>query len=109
METLTIKLNIDGEEKKFTTPQFIKGQLFRRAADIAELMENGEIGEQDLDALYSFVSDVFNNEFTIIEFEDGTDARDIIRTVYAVVNYVMGNVAQAAELLGGKVSDEEGK
>lgn len=109
MENLTITLQIEGKEKKFISPSFVPGVLFRRAADNAELIEKSEVGEQDIDNLVAFVCDVYENKFTIEEFEEGTDARKLIKTVYAVVNFVMGNVSTASEMLGGEVKEDQGK
>ncbi|QBP06946.1 hypothetical protein [Virgibacillus phage Mimir87] len=109
MKNLTITLQIEGKEKKFVTPSFNNGLFFRRASDITEMIEGGDVSGQDLDSLYAFVCDVYENKFTIEEFEEGTDSRVIIKTVYAVANHIMGNIAEAAKLLGGEVADDQGK
>ncbi|KNE19672.1 phage tail assembly chaperone G [Virgibacillus pantothenticus] len=107
MKNVSITLKLDGKQKKFVTPNFIPGVLFRKAAECAEMVEQGELSGQDLDALVSFVCEVFNHKFTIEEFEEGTDSRLIGKTIYAVINYVMGNVTAASELLGGEVKEED--
>ncbi|GAA0434396.1 hypothetical protein JUJ52_03765 [Virgibacillus sp. AGTR] len=107
MDNLSITLKLDGKQKKFVTPNSIPGVLFRKAAECAEMIEQGDITNQDLDALIAFACEVFDHKFTIEEFEEGLDARVIIKTIYAVVNYVMGNVAAASELLGGEVKEED--
>ncbi|MBS4198618.1 hypothetical protein KHA93_03010 [Bacillus sp. FJAT-49732] len=111
MKPITITLKIEGKEKRFVSPSFIPGSLFRRAADITEMIEGGTLDHEGLDAPLAFVSDVFENQFTIDEFEDGIDSRVLIKTVYAVCNFVIGNIEEASTLLGIAEEDtsEEGK
>lgn len=110
MENLTIKLRIDGKEKKFVSPDYIPGTFFRKAGDFYELLTSDEISISELDPLISFVCEVFENKFTIDEFEEGTDSRKIVPTILATVHFVMNNVELAAKLLGGEVEeDDEGK
>lgn len=111
MENLTIVLKLEGKEKKFVTPDFINGLMFRKAADVAAIYETGSIYDpNDLDGMISFVCELFNHQFTIDEFEEGTDSRKLMATIYGVANFVMGNIAEASALLGGEVEkDAEGK
>lgn len=111
MENLTIVLNLEGKEKKFVTPDFISGLKFRRAAEIAEKIETGQVYDgEDLDSMISFVCELFDHKFTIEEFEEGTDSRVLLKTIYGVTCFVVGNIAKASEILGGEApKDEEGK
>lgn len=110
MKRISIVLKKDGKEERFVSPEFVPGGLFRRAADVAELIENNAVTSDDLDAVIGFVCDVFENKFTIDEFEDGIDARKMIDTLYGVVNFVLGNIAAASKLLSGEpIEENEGK
>ncbi|WP_199427022.1 phage tail assembly chaperone G [Thermaerobacillus caldiproteolyticus] len=109
MDTLTLTLMIDGKEKKFTTPNFIKGKLFRVAAEIATEIEKGYQPE-DFDKYFKFVCDVFGNQFDVNQLEEGLDARKVIRTVYGTAHFVVGNIEEASKLLfDGNQKSEEGE
>lgn len=96
---LSLVLDIDGKEKRYVTPKSIKGSLWREAAVVAEEIEQQELLIADLDSHMQFVCNVFGNQFTLSEFEEGIDARDLIKTIYASAIFVMGQVSVAAEML----------
>lgn len=98
-KNITLYLEIDGKEKAFVSPKRIKGSLWRQSALVAEEIEGGEILVADLDSHLQFVCEVFGNQFDIGQLEDGVDARDIVKIVYAVTIFVMGQVSIAAEML----------
>ncbi|WP_278343262.1 phage tail assembly chaperone G [Parageobacillus thermoglucosidasius] len=106
MKSLSITLKLDGKDKRFVTPAFISGKLFRQASEIAEEIESADNKKFDLDKYLQFVCDVFGNKFDVNQLEEGLDARMIIKTIFAVVNYVIGNIEQASALL---VQDEGSK
>ncbi|MGG3798988.1 phage tail assembly chaperone G [Metabacillus fastidiosus] len=107
MESLTLVLKIEGQDKRFVSPSFIKGALFRQATKIASVIENTAEENFDLDTTLQFVCDVYGNQFDIDQLENGIDARTMMKTLYAVVNFVVGNVAQASALLAGENGNEE--
>lgn len=111
MENVTIVLKLEGKEKKFVTPDFISGVHLRKAAEIANMIETSTAYDgNDFDAMISFVCEQFDHKFTIEEFEEGTDARKLLSTIYGVANFVMNNVELASQLLGGDIEkDAEGK
>jgi len=96
---LTLVLDIDGKEKRFVTPKSIKGSLWREAAVVAEEIEQQQLLIADLDSHMQFVCNVFGNQFTLSEFEEGIDARDLIKVIYASAIFVMGQVSVASEML----------
>ncbi|NUK30987.1 hypothetical protein HT574_13095 [Parageobacillus sp. VR-IP] len=106
MQSLSITLRIDGKNKRFVTPAFISGKLFRQASEIAEEIESGDSKKFDFDKYFQFVCDAFGNQFDVNQLEEGLDSRLVIKTIFAVVNYVIGNIEQASALL---VQDEESK
>ncbi|MGG3800463.1 phage tail assembly chaperone G [Metabacillus fastidiosus] len=107
MNSLPLVLKMDGEDKRFVSPSFIKGVLFRQASDIATAIENNAEENFDLDTTLQFVCDVYGNQFDINQLENGIDARAMMKTLYAVVNFVVGNVAQASALLAETSGNEE--
>lgn len=109
MKTLSVKLVIDEKETQYNTPNFLSGKLFRDASEISLEMETK--GDFDLDRGIEFVSRAFGNHFTPQQFEEGIDSRHLLRTIYATVHYVVGNIAEASKLLNadGEVGDPEGK
>lgn len=98
-KSITLYLELDGKEKAFVSPKMIPGDLWRQAAVVAEEIEDGEMLIADLDSHLQFVCAVYGNEFDIGQLESGIDARDLMKTIYAVVIFVMGQVAIAAEML----------
>lgn len=98
-KSITLKIDIDGKEKTYVTPKKIPGYLWRQAALVADEIENGEILIADLDSHLQFVCEVFGNQFTIDQLENGIDARDLMKVIYAMAIFVMGQVTIAAEML----------
>ncbi|MCP1124561.1 hypothetical protein NKR74_14820 [Bacillus sp. 3103sda1] len=109
MENLTLVLKINDEDKRFVSPDFISGKLFRQASDIATAFESGNGEKFELDKNSKFVCDVYGNQFTVDEFEEGTDSRKMMKTIYAVVNYVIGNIEKASALLAAESENTEEK
>ena len=102
-KSITLQIEIDEKEKLFVSPKKIPGGMWRQAALVAEEIEDGEVLVADLDSHLQFVCEVFGNRFTIDELENGVDARDLMKIVYAVTIFVMGQVAIAAEMLTSDV------
>ncbi|MCM3396783.1 hypothetical protein [Oceanobacillus profundus] len=98
-KAFSILLEIDDKDKRFVTPKKIPGVLWRQAAMVGEELESGQMVIADLDSHMQFVCDVFGNQFTLDEFENGIDSRDLIKTIYSTTLFVMGQVSLAAEML----------
>jgi hypothetical protein len=110
MNSMTIVLIIENEEKRFVSPSFIPGKFFRKASEIADNFEGrDEDGKINLDNQMQFVCDVFGNQFDINQFENGIDSRKLLKTVYATVNYVIGNIEQASMLLSNGEGNQDQK
>ncbi|PRX39523.1 hypothetical protein CLV97_12461 [Planifilum fimeticola] len=103
---LKITLRLNGETKTYTQ-DFISGYLFRKALLISDKREkflkkvmDSETGatleeqEELLDELYHFITEVFGNQFTVEEYERGTDARRVVdqswEIVYRIISQVTG-------------------
>jgi hypothetical protein len=110
MKSLSIALKIEGEEKRFVTPSFIPGKLFRQASEITSEYEGKtEATDFNLDAKMQFVCDAFGNQFTFDELENGIDSRNIIKTIYGTCNYVIGNIETASMLLADGEGNSDSK
>lgn len=106
-KSITLKIEIDDKEKTFVTPKKIRGGLWRQASLVGEEIESGQVLVADLDSHLQFVCEVFGNQFSIDELEDGVDARDLMKIVFAVVLFVMGQVSVASEMLTRNVDISE--
>ncbi len=104
---ITLKIEINGEEKTFVTPKKIVGSLWREAATVSQEIESYDLLVADLDSHLQFVCSVFGDQFTIDELENGVDSRDLMKIVYAVSIFVMGQVSLAAEMLTRNVDVAE--
>lgn len=118
---LKIVLHINGEKKEFTQ-DFISGRMFRKAVDMSEkqttyllkaekaVKKNEQISRADqnklLDELYHFVSEVFGNKFSAEEYEDGTDARQIVDQSWGIVHQIVSQTMDPI-LSAGEVSGEK--
>ncbi|AVI46769.1 MULTISPECIES: phage tail assembly chaperone G [Bacillus] len=107
MEPISINIRINGKNKKFVTPNFISGKLFRDAAEIAEDIESTDPERIYTEKQIEFVCDAFGNKFTADDFENGIDARLVTRTIYGTANYVLGNIAEASRILNPDPNDGE--
>ncbi|MBA4543856.1 MULTISPECIES: phage tail assembly chaperone G [Thermoactinomyces] len=114
---LKITLHLNGEKKTFST-NFISGYMFRRALELDEkrnkylkkLLEEQEPSREEqeelLDELYTFISEVFGQQFSAEEYEKGTDARNIVDQSWAVVH---GIINQTMEPFEGVADDDTQK
>ncbi|WP_077736754.1 phage tail assembly chaperone G [Bacillus sonorensis] len=111
MEPISINLRINDKNKKFVTPNFISGKLFRDAAEIAEDIESTDPERIYTEKQIEFICAAFGNKFSADEFENGIDARLVTRTIYGTANYVLGNIAEASQILNpdSKEGEEPGK
>lgn len=100
---ISIELEINGQIERFVTPKRIKGVLLREASMILEEIDSGESLIADLDTYMQFVCDVFGNQFSIKEFEEGIDARDLMKTITSTCLFVMGQVTVASKMLSGTI------
>ena len=98
-KSLSIELEIDGETKRYVTPNKLSGKLFRIGGAIADDIDTNNTDLSDLDSYLQFVCDVFGNQFDIDTLEEGTDPRDIQKTIYACTVFVTGQVSIASQML----------
>jgi len=103
---MQITLKIEGKDKIFTN-DFVPGRVFRNALLINKKMSKGaEISAELFDDLVEFCVTAFGKQFTIDEFWDGIDARNLDKEVMRVYNEVLSFGGLAIE---GNEGNETGK
>jgi len=90
---MKITLRIDGQNKEFVQ-EFIPARMFRKTMEIQAKLGKG-FNEKDLDSTVSFMVDVFGNQFTIDQFYDGLDARNLVKTVVGIINEIVEGSSEA--------------
>lgn len=87
----------NGEVKRYHAPAFIKGSVARKGFNLGkefQKLENtgGEFDDDLLDKLYSFIArDLYDGQFTAEEFEDGTDAREVLSVAMEQLGGILGD------------------
>lgn len=87
----------NGEVKKYHAPAFIKGSVARKGFNLGkefQKLENtgGEFDDDLLDKLYGFIAnDLYDGQFTAEEFEDGTDAREVLSVAMEQLGGILGD------------------
>lgn len=94
---MNIELLINGEKKTFKLPSFIPGRMVRRAASFTK-MDLDNISDEHLDQMVEYVVNVYGDKFTIDEFYDGIDAREMMDVI---ANSIQGIVNGTIEAAGG--------
>lgn len=89
---------IENEEKTFSVP-FVKGRIFRKALKMNKTLNSGELTEALLDELIEFVCEVFNNQFTPEQVEDGLPVDGYMETLRGVFFEVINRATSS--LKGG--------
>ncbi|SDY84822.1 phage tail assembly chaperone G [Thermoactinomyces sp. DSM 45892] len=110
-----IKLYLDKEWKTFST-DFISGRMFRKSLELDDrrnkflqkALEHKELDrvEQDqiVKELFSVITQVFDNQFSIEQYEEGTDARKIADQSWSIIHGIIG---QTLEPLSSLASEED--
>lgn len=87
----------NGEVKRYHAPAFIKGSVARKGFNLGkefQKLENtgGEFDDDLLDKLYNFIArDLYDDQFTAEEFEDGTDAREVLSVAMEQLGGILGD------------------
>lgn len=93
----------NGEVKRYHAPAFIKGSVARKGFNLGkefQKLENtgGEFDDDLLDKLYSFIArDLYDGQFTAEEFEDGTDAREVLSVAMEQLGGILGDEGKTAK------------
>lgn len=93
----------NGEVKRYHAPAFIKGSVARKGFNLGkefQKLENtgGEFDDDLLDKLYGFIAnDLYDGQFTAEEFEDGTDAREVLSVAMEQLGGILGDEGKTAK------------
>lgn len=83
-----------GEEKKTFTVPFVKARMLRKAAELAEQMEDKDEGTgatmRKAEAMIDFVVELFNGQFTADDIWDGLSTDELFPELTRCFNEVMG-------------------
>ena len=87
----------NGEVKRYHAPAFIKGSVARKGFNLGKEFQKlestgGEFDDDLLDKLYGFIAnDLYDGQFTAEEFEDGTDAREVLSVAMEQLGGILGD------------------
>lgn len=82
---MRIVLRIDNEDKEFIS-DFIPGRVFREAVKAKSMLQNSDkLTDEELDKLVMLVVNTYGKQFTVDQFWDGIDARDVMTTIIDTV------------------------
>lgn len=97
MPVTPIKLTLydpeTSEVKREFTRTFIPWRLLKSAIKLSKSLHNldeNNLTDEDVDAIASLVVDVFGNQFTIDELNDGADLAEMMSVMQAVVSRARG-------------------
>ena len=89
MKKLTIRLHIDGKEKRFTAPRMVTGSVFQKTLQIDENFDKRRDPEYMFQELYPFICGVFGHQFTEEQLKNGFDVREIYPLTVKAINHVI--------------------
>lgn len=87
---MQVKLVINEEERIFVA-SFIPARAFRKLLEIRKNMDLVNLTAEQLDEIVGLISNsIFKSQFTIDEFYDGLDSRELLPIVGKVFTEVSG-------------------
>lgn len=94
-----IKLIIDGQEKTFTQP-FVSGRILRLTIETDKKINENATKEpfdniKDMELAAEYVSNVFNNQFTPQQFEEGIPSHKFYPEYWRIKGLVVKGKADA--------------
>ncbi|HEX9060412.1 MAG TPA: hypothetical protein VF941_09555 [Clostridia bacterium] len=90
---MTITLKINGNDKTFVN-NFVSGRVLRKTFEMNKLFNKNqaEFDETTIDLLVNYVVEVYGKQFTIDEFYDGIDAKEVLPTIVNCIKEITGNM-----------------
>lgn len=89
---LTVGYDEDKEKAKtktYYTPPMMSGRLFRSSLEMSKEIDESKDDFENLDKLLNFVAvEVYNNQFTVEELEDGLPPYDLVKELQEQVFFV---------------------
>jgi len=81
---MKINLVIGEAEKTFHAP-FVKGLVFRQFIKLRKDHDLNDMNEDTMEKIVELIVEAYNGQFTIDEFWNGIDAREVITTIQAFI------------------------
>lgn len=88
----------DNEPVKTFTRTFVPWKLLKRAVRLMKTLNVEELSEADVDELAALVVDVFGNQFTADELNDGADVGEMMTVLEAIMVSAQGSLPNPAPL-----------
>lgn len=89
MKKLTIRLNINGKEKKFTAPKMVTGSVLQKTLKLSNDFDERRDPEYLFNEHYPFICAVFGHQFTLEELENGFDYREVLPMASKAIDHVI--------------------
>ena len=89
MKKLTIRLHVDGKEKRFTAPKMVTGSVFQKTLQLEENFDKRRDPAYMFQELYPFICGVFGHQFTEEQLKNGFDVREILPMTDKALNHVI--------------------
>lgn len=77
---MKINLVIGEAEKTFHAP-FVKGLVFRQFVKLRKEHDLNDMSDETIDKLVELIVESYNGQFTVDEFWNGIDAREVMSTI----------------------------
>lgn len=87
---MKITLMIGEAEKTFHAP-FVKGRVLRNFIKLQKEKNINDMDTETIDSTIELIVDAYNNQFSIDDFYDGIDARQIIPVIRKFIGEISGN------------------
>lgn len=89
--TLTLYNPETNEAIKTYSRGFIPWKLVKRSVQLMKTLDAENLTEADVDALGSLVCEVFGNQFTLEQLNDGADVSEMMTCVSAIMGKLQGS------------------
>lgn len=86
---MRITLMIGEAEKTFHTP-FIKGRVLRNFIKLQKEKDLADMDTDTIDSIVELMVDAYSQQFTIDEFWDGIDSRNVITAIQEFIQDITG-------------------
>ncbi|ADH98328.1 phage tail assembly chaperone G [Salisediminibacterium selenitireducens] len=73
----------------------VSARMLRRTIEITQTMDFDNMSVDDLDTMVGYLVELFHHQFTIDDVYDGLASKDLIPTLIACINEVVGDMSDA--------------
>lgn len=75
----------------------VSARMLRRTIEITQTMDFDAMSVEDLDTMVGYLVELFQHQFTIDDVYDGLASKDLIPTLVACINEVVGDLSDATK------------